>query len=136
MATNVHPSRLLAATVILLSASLLCQAQERQTSLAASSISPRFCGGKLTDAVLRHYLLELNVAIAGGRIPKTFGPTRYGSMPSVRDWKAIAAAIEAGKLEDIGWRGCMLSHGKAAFESDGEGNFVLVAFDSQRAWDL
>jgi hypothetical protein len=136
MAANVHPSSSLAITAVLLSASFLCLAQGRQISPAASSISPKYCGGELTDTVLRQYLSALNVAVERRHVPKKFGPTRYGNMPSIRDWKIIAAAIGAGKLENIGWRGCMLSHGKAAFESDGKGHFTLVAFDSQRAWDL
>jgi len=49
------------------------------------------------------------------------------------EWKEI---LDRGyeDLQSIGWRGCMLADGKAAFQSDGDGGLVLSSFDKDRAW--
>jgi hypothetical protein len=57
-----------------------------------------------------------------------------GALPSDNDWEVIASAIQEGKLESGGWRGCFLAKGKAAFVADASGNIGLSAFDFDRPW--
>jgi hypothetical protein len=99
-------------------------------------VSPAYCGGKMAVGALTQYLAKLNSAIAQGQIPSGLGPERTSKSPSFVDWQTISSAIEAGKLESVGWRGCILSNGKASFESDGAGTFALKTFDADRAWEL
>lgn len=100
-----------------------------------SAASPRFCGGRLAEGEVERYLAVLEAGIAHGRVPPVLGPRVGSPMPTIGDWQSIAAAIAAGKLESVGWRGCILSNGKAAFSSTGQGHLRLISFDPQRAWD-
>lgn len=96
---------------------------------------PAYCGGKLSNGELAQYLAKLDRAIAQGKITPDLGPSLRSDSPTIADWRTISAAIASGKLESVGWRGYILSNGKASFESDGAGNFVLETFDASRAWE-
>jgi hypothetical protein len=89
----------------------------------------------LSSAELTQYLGKLDWAIAQGHITPDFGPNLRSDSPTIADWKVISAAVASGQLESVGYRGCILSNGKASFESDGAGNFVLETFDASRAWE-
>ena len=56
------------------------------------------------------------------------------SLPTKDDWAEIRNRILAGKLQSVGWRGCILSSGKVAFQTDEAGHLHLYAFDLDRAW--
>jgi hypothetical protein len=104
--------------------------------LAQTVASPGYCGGKLSSGELSQYLAKLDQAVTQGHVPQDLGPSLRGDSPTIADWKVISAAVASGKLESVGYRGCILSNGKASFQSDGAGNFVLDTFDASRAWEL
>ena len=55
------------------------------------------------------------------------------ALPSAQDWREISRR-GASALNDAGWRGCFLAHGKVWFETDGEA-VGLIAFDKTMPWD-
>ena len=51
---------------------------------------------------------------------------------SSKDWENIAKRGERG-LESVGWRGCMMDHGKVWFQAD-ENGLRLTSINHDMAW--
>ena len=94
-----------------------------------------YCGGQLAPGALHRYIEKLEYGLASGHVPRTLGPKPGAPRPSIKDWRMIHAALSAGKLYPVGWRGCILSSGKAAFDTDETGNLILRSFDPKREWE-
>ena len=105
-------------------------------AVGAHAENPVYCGAQLAPGELARYVAKLNSGLASGHVSRTLGPRTGAHRPSIDDWRIISVALTAGKLEPVGWRGCILSNGKASFQADGEGKLVLSSFDPQRKWEL
>jgi hypothetical protein len=129
--------------------------QDKKAGLA----QPKFCSGKLSKNGLTEFLDMLNSAVrsedsspirdsqlfadnitlvAGGKEVRlnSGGLVLYaGRLPTREDWQIIASLLVAGKLFPVGWRGCILSNGKATFVANGAGNIGLSSFDFDREWE-
>ena len=95
---------------------------------------PAYCGGELSDAQLRNFLQIVRSGFSTGDFHDATSSRLLGPRPTLKDWKVIASSIEDGRLESVGWRGCILANGKAAFQSGPQEPLVLYSFDSSRHW--
>ena len=95
---------------------------------------PTYCGGELSDAQLRDFLEAVRASFVTTDFHAAMSNQFVGQRPAMKDWKIIASSIEGGKLESVGWRGCILGSGKAAFQSGLNQPFLLYTFDSSRDW--
>lgn len=120
---------------------------------------PQFCSGRLSNNSLHDFLSSINAVIdveasspindrqlfaesvtlvRDGKVEKLSSEnlTRYsGKLPAREDWRIIASLLAAGKLFPVGWRGCILNNGKAAFIADSDGNIHLSSFDFDQEWE-
>lgn len=121
----------------------------------ATSGIPEYCGGEAGLGEIDAYFTRLATHLDTGSEPvpmEFYGETfsvrsenrrlnyrrtdiRPGSraLPSLEDWRAMSRQAP-GALQDAGWRGCFLAHGKAWFEADGRGGFGLTSFDKTMPW--
>ena len=129
----------------------------------ASASAPRsdnevfYCGGETTNAVVALYFERLEAALAGsgpssrfnrfvadrfsvtdasGKVLwftlKDFNSITPGRITS-EEWQHI---IDRGpaRLEDAGWRGCFMDHGKVWFETDKKSGFKLRSINRDMDW--
>ncbi len=143
---------MLLATLLLLSA---------VSTSAQTPVSPRgevvYCGGETDVATVERYFSALRRALANS-VPRarfnafvsdTFGVrsargrTLYfnvrdvGSVTpgriSIREWKEISRR-GARSLNNAGWRGCFMDHGKVWFEGSRENGFRLTLISRDMPW--
>jgi hypothetical protein len=57
-----------------------------------------------------------------------------GRILTMSDWEKILDRLRKGRLEDVGWRGCMLAHGKIWFQGDPQGELKLFIADLESDW--
>lgn len=90
-----------------------------------------------TDPILLRSLVSEEVIIIRRGRSRVFSGSAFVReglrFISVEDWSEISrrgvAALESG-----GWRGCFLSHGKAAFQIDAERRLRLSSFNMDMPW--
>lgn len=117
-----------------------------------------FCGGETTRAKAQAYFARLKVAVNAAS-PKSrfnefvapqflitdargrtlwFKRADFNSVTPrhirVEEWREISARGLAA-VRDVGWRGCMMSHGKVWFESSETHGLELKGFNRAMAWD-
>ncbi len=133
-------------------------------ALAASAGAPQprdevfHCGGETTRGKVERYFVRLKSALRATGPKSRFnefvaprfvitderGRTLYfdledfnsitpGRIP-LSDWQEISAR-GASEVDPIGWRGCMMNHGKVWFESDETKGIHLRGFDRSRPWE-
>jgi hypothetical protein len=86
---------------------------------------------------LRSLIGEHVVVVESGRsrtVPASVFVEARPYLISVADWAEISRRGEP-RLVGAGWRGCFLSHGKAAFEVDEGGHLHLSSFNLDMTWD-
>ena len=103
-----------------------------------------YCGGELAAGEINRYasaiasVLQEDIDLSVGGKMQTIRSQELeayrDSLPTKDDWAEIRNRILAGKLQSVGWRGCILSSGKVAFQTDEAGHLHLYAFDLDRAW--
>lgn len=116
-----------------------------------------FCGGKTDVVTVERYFSELRDALAKPGPTKRFnafvGPTfgtrsrsgrtlyfnvkDIGSVTpgriSIAEWREISRR-SARSLNNAGWRGCFMDHGKVWFEGSEQGGFRLTLIAHDMAW--
>lgn len=116
-----------------------------------------FCGGKTDVVTVERYFSDLRDALAkpgpmrrfNAFVEPTFGirsksgHTLYfnlkdiGSVTpgriSIAEWREISRR-GARSLNNAGWRGCFMDHGKVWFEGSEEGGFRLSLIARDMAW--
>jgi len=115
------------------------------------------CGGETTFALAQDYFADLSEALASDAGPEAFnrflaprfsvfrdGKYAYFDRSDFRaitprfisreDWQRIS---EQGlnAVEDAGYRGCMIAHGKVWFDAYGRDGLLLKAINHDLAWD-
>lgn len=116
-----------------------------------------YCGGETTSTVVASYFEGLDKALAetaprsrfnqfvadrfgvsdsGGRTLwfaledfESITPGRIG----IDEWRHINDRGQAS-LEDAGWRGCFMDHGKVWFEADGKSGLKLRSINRNMDW--
>lgn len=116
------------------------------------------CGGYTTRAEAQAYFARLKLALnaaspksrfnefvapqflitdASGRT-LSFKRADFNSITPgrirIEEWQEISARGLAA-VEDLGWRGCMMNHGKVWFESSETHGLELKGFNRTMAWD-
>lgn len=132
--------------------------------LAASAGAPQprdeviYCGGETTRGEVERYFARLKVALRETGPKSRFnefvapkflvtserGRTLYFDLedfnsitPSripLSDWQEISAR-GPNQIEDLGWRGCMMNHGKVWFESNETRGLELKGLNRSMAWE-
>jgi hypothetical protein len=132
--------------------------------LAASAGAPQprdevfYCGGETTRGEVERYFARLKVALRATGPKSRFnefvapkflvtserGRTFYFDLedfnsitPSripLKDWQEISAR-GPDQVEGIGWRGCMMNHGKVWFESNETRRLELKGLNRSLAWE-
>ena len=116
-----------------------------------------YCGGVTDVATVERYFSDLRQALArsapktrfNGFVDGTFGVrssrghTLYfkvkdiGSVTpgriSIQEWREISRR-GARSLQNAGWRGCFMDHGKVWFEGSVEGGFRLTLISRDMPW--
>lgn len=85
-----------------------------------NSSPPRFLITDKRGRTLYFDLEDFN-AITPGRI-------------ALSDWQEISAR-GPGQVRDVGWRGCMMNHGKVWFESSETKGLELKGLNRSMAWE-
>ncbi len=132
--------------------------------LAVSAGAPRprdevySCGGETTRGEVDQYFARLKAAIEA-KSPKsrfnqfvgpqfsitdergrnlTFNLQDFNAITPGRirleDWREISARGPE-EVEGIGWRGCMMNHGKVWFQSNEKHGLELIGFNRSMAWE-
>jgi hypothetical protein len=120
---------------------------------------PDFCGGKLSGNGVFEFLSALKsdirsensssirdgrlyadniTLIADGKVERVSSeqlPYYSGRLPTREDWKTISSLLASGNLFPVGWRGCILSNGKAAFVTNSAGSIRLSSFNFDQEWE-
>lgn len=127
-----------------------------QASPANPAAVRRYCGGEAGPGEIDAYFTRLASHLATGvkAVPMEFYAESFSihsanrslvfrrmdmgagarALPSLEDWREISRQ-GPGSLDDAGWRGCFLAHGKVWFEADGRGGFAMTSFDKTMPWD-
>jgi len=117
-----------------------------------------FCGGETTQAEVDRYFARLKTAIKASspknrfnefvapkfRITNERGRTLVfnledfnsitpGRIP-LKDWQEISAR-GPDQVENMGWRGCMMNHGKVWFESNETKGLELKGLNRSMVWE-
>lgn len=113
-----------------------------------------YCGGVLKPGAATAYFhrLEDHLKVGDAPVPMNFYGAQIGIESGGKytqfnrdDFRPGARALLTnlqwreildrgyGDLKSIGWRGCVLADGKAAFQAV-DGELVLSSFDKDRAW--
>lgn len=136
---------------------LTCSGAATASSEKQSNSEVFYCGGETTRAAVELYFVNLRSALAENS-PKSrfnqFVADRFGVRDTrgktlwfdlkdfhsvtpgriARDeWRQISNRGQDG-LEDAGWRGCFLDHGKVWFEADAQSGFKLKSIAKDMPW--
>jgi hypothetical protein len=147
----------MSAALRLLIAGFLSLSLSSTPALASSSGNSTYCGGQVEVAVVERYFSDLKRALeqpgpkarfnlfvdtqfgvrskAGRTLYfnlKDIGSVKPGRI-SVQEWQEISRR-GAQSLNDAGWRGCFMDHGKVWFVGSKEGGFRLVLISRDMPW--
>ena len=138
--------------------SALCLAVSASAGTAKTAPDVFFCGGETTRAKAQAYFARLKLAV-NATSPKSrfnefvapefmitdsrgrtlsFKRADFNSVTpgriTLEEWRESSARGFAA-VSDVGWRGCMMSHGKVWFDSSETHGLVLREFHRTMAWD-
>lgn len=141
-----------------LALSALCLAVSASSGTASTPAEPLFCGLSTTHAKAAAYFARLKSALqatspesrfnefvapqftiidATGR-SLSFQRADFNSITPgrirIEDWREISARGLAA-VEGVGWRGCIMSHGRVWFEASETQGLVLMGINRTIAWD-
>lgn len=127
------------------------------SATASPSSQMFFCGGETTRDKAQKFFTDLAKVLASGAEPEAFNRfvaprfsvlrgSKYAYFDrddfnavtprfiSSKDWRRISEeGLDA--VEDGGYRGCMMAHGKVWFDAYDDSGLLLKAINHDLAWD-